>query len=207
MAWKQLVDPDLAAQEKAGWCERMMWKVWRQVCQYGADTARISWDLSAYKHPTRDLPGVAVVGYWSWWGTIDGVTQDWGHTAAVLADGRVLSSPLTYDIPYGQQIFNSIEEVSNWLGATWLGWTEDHRGGRIVEWSDETVPAPSPAPAPSPSVRSITVDPWPAKNSTLWGISESAYGFANWDTVNNIAAANNIADPAAIQPGWVLTIP
>lgn len=70
----------------------------------------------------------------------------------------------------------------------------------------DSAPAPAPAPAPSAGV-TITVEPWPAQNSTLWGISESAYGYATWDTVNRIASANGISDPGHIEPGWVLNIP
>lgn len=198
MAWKQLVNPDTSTQDYPGWCERFVYQAFRQVCQYGADTARISWDLSAYKHPTRDLPGVAVVGYWSWWGTIDGIHQDWGHTAVIMPDGRVLTSPLTYDIPYGQQWFNSIEEVSNWLGATWLGWTEDHRGGRVVEWTNE--PAPAPAPVPSGGTNYTVVS-----GDTLWGIAVRFYG--DGTRYPEIAAANGIADPNLIYPGQVFVIP
>jgi len=199
MSWQQIVSPDLGTQDYAGWCERFVYNAFRQVCQYGADTARISWDLSAYKHQTRDLPGVSVVGYWSWYGTIDGITQDWGHAAVILPDGRVLTSPLTYDIPYGQQIFNSIEEVSNWLGASWLGWTEDHRGGRVVQWVDSPSPTPEPAPQPGGTYYDV-VD-----GDNLWGISERFYGTGT--RYPEIAAANGIENPDLIFPGQHLLIP
>ena len=204
MPWTQTVAPNMATKDYPGWCERFVWNAFNRVAKYGANTARESWDKSSFKHATRDLPGVAVPGYWSWVGTIDGVRKDWGHAAVILPDGRVLTSPLSWSAGYNQQIVGSIEEVSRILGATWLGWTEDQRGGRVVSWVD----GPAPAPTPTPSGATCTVEPWPAQNSTLWGIAQTFYGDGTrWPEIYNANAGTIGSNPSLIQPGMVLTIP
>jgi LysM repeat protein len=201
MAWQQTVAPNMATKDYPGWCERFVWNAFNRVAVYGANTARESWNKSSFKHATRDLPGVAVPGYWSWVGTIEGITQDWGHAAVILPDGRVLTSPLSWSAGYNQQIFGSIEEVSRILGATWLGWTEDQRGGRVVAWTNE--PTPAPTPTPTPSGNTYTIQP----GDTLWGVSEMYYGTGT--RYMEIFNASNFrsGDPSLIFPGEIAVIP
>jgi hypothetical protein len=138
MAWVQKFAPNLATEDYPGWCLRFTQTAWDAPVMYYC--ARESWDNSGHQH-TDGLPSVAVPVYWSWWGTINGETRDWGHVAVLLPDGRVLSSPLTWSQGYGQTIASSVDEVSNILGATYLGWTEDMNGLRVVDWSDDPQPS------------------------------------------------------------------
>jgi nucleoid-associated protein YgaU len=201
MGWTQTVAPNMGTKDYPGWCERFVWNAFNRVAVYGANTARQSWDKSAFKHATRELPGVAVPGYWSWVGTIEGITQDWGHAAVILPDGRVLTSPLSWSAGYNQQIVGSIEEVSRILGATWLGWTEDQRGGRVVAWTDS--PTPAPAPTPSPAGTQVVIQP----GMTLWGLAEQYYG--NGARYMEIFNASNFSsgNPSLIFPGEIAIIP
>lgn len=139
MSWVQKFSPDLGTEDYPGWCLRFTQTAWNAPVMYYC--ARESWDNSGFQH-TDGLPSVAVPVYWSWWGTINGETRDWGHVAVLLPDGRVLSSPLTWAQGYGQTIASSVDEVSNILGATFLGWTEDINGLRVVDWSDDPQPSP-----------------------------------------------------------------
>lgn len=201
MAWTQKFSPDLNTQDYPGWCLRFTQTAWNAPVMYYC--ARDSWDASGFKH-TDGLPSVAVPVYWSWVGTINGETRDWGHVAVLLPDGRVLSSPLYWSQGYGQSIVSSVDEVSRILGATYLGWTEDMNGLRVVDWAD----APAPEPTPTPSVVTCVVEPWPAQNSTLWGIAETYYGDGlRWLEIYDANIGTIGANPSLIQPGMVLTIP
>jgi hypothetical protein len=184
-----------------GWCERFVWNAFNRVAVYGANTARESWDKSAFKHADRNLPGVAVPGYWSWVGTIEGVRKDWGHAAVILPDGRVLTSPLSWSAGYSQQIVGSIDEVSRILGATWLGWTEDQRGGRVVSWIDG--PAPAPTPTPTPGGRQRVIVP----GDNLWNIAAEELGDGSRYMEIFNASSFRSGDPSLIFPGEIAIIP
>jgi len=139
MGWAQKFSPNLSTEDYPGWCLRFTQTAWNAPVMYYC--ARDSWDASGFQH-TDALPATSVPVYWSWWGTINGETRDWGHVAVLLPDGRVLSSPLSWSQGYGQQIVSSVDEVSRILGATYLGWTEDMNGLRVVDWSDDPQPSP-----------------------------------------------------------------
>lgn len=201
MPWSQTVAPNMGTLDYPGWCERFVWNAFNRVAVYGANTARESWDKSAFKHADRNLPGVAVPGYWSWVGTIEGVRKDWGHAAVILPDGRVLTSPLSWSAGYSQQIVGSIDEVSRILGATWLGWTEDQRGGRVVSWIDG--PAPAPTPTPTPGGRQRVIVP----GDNLWNIAAEELGDGSRYMEIFNASSFRSGDPSLIFPGEIAIIP
>lgn len=195
--WAQKFAPNLDTQDYPGWCLRFTQTAWSAPVAYYC--AKDSWDASGFQH-TDALPSVSVPVYWSWVGTINGETRDWGHVAVLLPDGRVLSSPLTWAQGYGQQIVSSVDEVSRILGATFLGWTEDMNGLRVVDY----VADPAPAPAPAPSGTTYTVEP----GDNLWGIAVLFYGDGTrWQEVYNANAAIIGSDPGLIHPGQTFVIP
>lgn len=199
MAWVQKFSPDLGTEDYPGWCLRFTQTAWNAPVMYYC--ARESWDNSGFQH-TDGLPSVAVPVYWSWWGTINGETRDWGHVAVLLPDGRVLSSPLTWAQGYGQQIVSSVDEVSRILGATFLGWTEDMNGLRVVDFVADPTPTPEPTPEPVATTYTVGV------GDNLWGIAVLFYGDGTRWTEIYDANAGTIGDnPSLIQPGMVLTIP
>jgi hypothetical protein len=80
-----------------------------------------------------------------------------------------------------------------------------------------TKPPPKPAPSTKPKYRYYTVKGWPAKGSTLWGISEIYYGKgSDYGRIYNANRSGKrradgkmgmISNPKLIRPGWVLLIP
>lgn len=118
--------------------------------------ARESWDASGFKHETNEMPGVPVPVFFSWVGTIDGVTKDWGD-ARIFVPGRgVFGSPLHWDDGVGNSWVADLNEIERLLpGAKYLGWTEDISGFRVVDYVD----APQPEPAPQPSQNVYIVQP------------------------------------------------
>lgn len=205
MAWSNATPVNDAAQDYAGWCLRMQQRTFPGSPAVYYNSARQAWD-NAVQH--AELPdGTAIVPiYYSWLGDLgDGQGRiDWGHAATFFPGRGILSSPGS---GYGQKWFGSIDECARYFGATYLGWTEDVAGFRVVNHVPDPTPAPAPAPAPAPS-NTIVVEPWPAQNSTLWGISESAYGDGSrWPDIYNANAGTIGGDPNLIQPGMVLVIP
>jgi len=189
---------DLNAQDQAGYCLRFQQRVFPGSPAVYYPTARAAWDASGFKHGEYPDGSAIVPISYSWCGTINGLYQDWGH-AAVFVPGRgILSSPGS---GYGQQWFSSIDELARAWGLTYLGWTEDVGGFRVVDYVADPTPAPEPAPAPSGTYYDVV----PGDN--LWGIAERFYGFANWDNVMGIANANGIENPALIFSGQHLLIP
>lgn len=192
MAWANTTPVNDAAQDQAGFCLRFQQKVFPGSPVVYYPTARAAWD-NAVQHPGEYPNNDAVVPIsYSWVGTINGVYQDWGHAAVWFPGRGVLSSP---GAGYGQQWFGSIDELAQRWGLTYLGWSEDVGGFRVVEGSSD------PAPAPAPVGRTYTVVP----GDTLWGISELYYGTGT--RYPEIAAANGIENPNLIFPGQVFIIP
>lgn len=115
--------------------------------------ARESWDASGFKHETNEMPGVPVPVFFSWVGTIDGVTKDWGD-ARIFVPGRgVFGSPLKWSDPVGNSWVADLNEIERLLpGAKYLGWTEDISGFRVVDYVEAPQPEPAPEPAPAGNV-------------------------------------------------------
>ena len=192
MSWSQKTPVNDAAQDQAGFCLRFQQRVFPGSPVTYYPTARTAWDNSV-QHAGEYPDGSAIVPIsYSWVGTINGVYQDWGHAAVFFPGRGVLSSPGS---GYGQQWFGSIDELAQRWGLTYLGWSEDVGGFRVVDYVD------APAPAPAPSETTYTVVP----GNTLWGISEMFYGTGT--RYPEIAAANGIENPNLIFPGQVFVIP
>lgn len=127
--WKQLVSPNTSVKEHAYWCLSLVRKVFRQPAV--EPTAWVGWQKTKHKHTSRTLPSVAVPVWFSWWGTVDGVYQNWGHVVAYIPGKGFLSSPTS---GYGQLWFKSIADVERSLGMKFVGWSEDISGGRVAQY-------------------------------------------------------------------------
>lgn len=97
----------------AGWAGSTAWEAW---------TSRVT-----YKHADLDIPRGVYVPIWfdGWW-----AGGRYGHVA-IYKDGAVWSSPYTHK-PYADNL-GSIAEVERIYGMTYVGWSEDIGGTRVIE--------------------------------------------------------------------------
>lgn len=198
MSWQQKGAVDEGAQDYAGYCLRFQQRVFPGSPVTYYPTARAAWDNSGFQHAEHpDGTAIVPISY-SWVGTINGVHQDWGHAAVYFPGRGILSSPGS---GYGQQWFSSIDELARAWNLTYLGWTEDVGGFRVVDYVADPTPAPTPEPAPAPSGTYYTVVP----GDNLWGIAERFYG--DGTRYPEIAAANGVENPSLIFPGQTFLIP
>jgi len=162
--------------------------------------ARDSWDASAFKHETNEMPGVPVPVFFSWVGTINGVTKDWGD-ARIFVPGRgVFGSPLHWDDPVGNSWVADLNEIERLLpGAKYLGWTEDISGFRVVDFVE--APAPAPEPIPEPAKTTYVVQPGDCLSviGDELGVDWHLIYAENRDLIGD--------DPNLIHPGTELVIP
>lgn len=136
MIYKQLISPDLNTQGEVGKCLNFAERSYGTPIMY--DNATEAWNATQFKHPNQDFPsGVAVLLWWSYWTTINGVFADYGHVASRLPDGRIFSSP--YRVGTGQAFLNSIDELQRIYSNNgqhpliYRGWTEDIATVRVVK--------------------------------------------------------------------------
>lgn len=155
MPYVTKVAPDFNVTDNPGMCLALVEAAYNTPepfdSMYGC--ARDSWDASGFKHETNEMPGVPVPVFFSWVGTINGVTKDWGD-ARIFVPGRgVFGSPLHWDDPAGNSWVADLNEIERLIpGAKYLGWTEDISGYRVVDYVEDVVPAPvEPVPAPEPA--------------------------------------------------------
>lgn len=200
MAWSQNVSPDLSTQDNPGWCLRFVQSVYGSPVAYPSATA--AWNATGQKYGSRDMPNVSVPVWFSWVGDIDGTgAKDWGHVVAWVPErGQFLSSPLYWSQGYGQSWVNSIAEIEQILGCTYVGFSADLNGLQIATYTDD----PAPAPTPTPSGTTYTV----GVGDNLWGIAVLFYGDGTrWPEIYDANAGIIGANPSLIQPGMIFTIP
>lgn len=202
MSWKSIVDVNLDTKSNPGMCLAFAEDAVGAPHWYGV--AREAWDNASDKHADTNLPDAVVAVFWSWVGDLGEGPLDYGHVCINVPGRGLFSSPKRWSDGYGSAWYGSIDEVSRWLGASYLGWTTDLAGLQLAAWSDDVAPEPTP----TPSGNTITVEPWPAQNSTLWGISETAFGTGSrWQEIYAANVGTIGSDPGLIQPGMILTIP
>ena len=143
MAWVSQVSVNTNTTSDAGWC---LWLAQEAVgAPHIYPTARACWDNSPDKHWDTDYPRDAVVAlYWSWTSKVDGL--DYGHVVLNVPGRGLFSSPKNWGV-HGNDWYGSIEEVSRWLGATYLGWTPEIAGVQLAAWNSDTSATPASTPA------------------------------------------------------------
>jgi hypothetical protein len=170
----------------------------------GHNTARDAWDASGTKNTSRDLPNIQVPVFFSWVGTIDGIRKDWGHVVTYFPGRGFLSSPGKWTDGYGNQWFASIDAVTRWFNAPYLGFTLDiPMRGAVASFTPDPTPAPEPGPAPAPAGRQRVIVP----GDNLWNIATEELG--DGTRYMEIFNASNFrsGDPNLIFPGEIAIIP
>ena len=133
MAWLSQVSVDTSVTCDSGWC---LWLAEECVgAPHAFPTARAAWDNNTQQHADRDYPRDAVVAlFWSWTSKSDGI--DYGHVVINVPGQGLFSSPKRWG-QHGNDWYGSIDEVSNWLGAEYLGWTSELAGLQLAVWQDD----------------------------------------------------------------------
>lgn len=129
-----------------------------------------AWLKAKYKHRDRNLPNVPCAVWFSY-----RVVQ--GHVVTYVPKQGFYSVT-----KYGVRRFKTIEEVENFIGCKFVGWTEDINGVRVCQ----------PKPAPKPVKLYYIVK----KGDTLSKIAR-----ANKTTVAKLVSLNKIKNPDLIFPG------
>ena len=132
MAYKQLRSPDLGTTDFSGWCLRLVLHAYG--FNTGAEFARQEWDRNPTKHSDPLPSDVAVPVFYSWYGTIDGVTRDWGDVAIYVPGRGVFGTPQR-GAGNSNRWDSSVEARRAWLGggAQYLGWTEQLNSTALIQ--------------------------------------------------------------------------
>lgn len=125
---KQLVSPNLGVTDYPGYCLRMQQSVWGAPVRYA--TAWEAWQNTQYKHVGTPPSDVSSVIWFDHWGTYGGVYGQYGHVATYVPGQGILSNPARGN---GQKWYNTIEQCARDCNATYVGWTEDINGLRVIE--------------------------------------------------------------------------
>lgn len=139
MDYKQLKQPNLTIQGKAGWCLSVAQDVWNVPHLY--PKAIDAWnDSSADNHPDELPPNnVCVILYWTF--TLEGI--QFGHIATWVPGRGVYSSPL--NVSYGSEWYPSVQAMTNRINqiaganSKYLGWSESLSQVKLVTKEGSTV--------------------------------------------------------------------
>lgn len=153
MGFNQLRNPNLNQTDSPGWCLRFTRNSFGVGPKYAS--AWEAWQGSPFKHMDA-LPNVAVPVWFSWTGTIDGITKNWGDCAIWVPGRGVFGTPLRGG-GNSNRWFNSVEERARLIGggAQYVGWTEDVNGVKVVEHVADPVP-PQPQPQPPADCKELS---------------------------------------------------
>lgn len=136
----QLVPPNLAVVGYPDYCLAYVGSVFGLSSENTADAWQ-GWQATQFKHTDSIPTDVAVPVWFSWTGTIDGVTQNWGHVAVSTPNG-VYTNPLSGT---GHKVFASVPALEAAYGVKYVGWSEDISNLKVVEETMITNPDGSPA--------------------------------------------------------------
>lgn len=133
--WKQIVEPNLEAEDIPGFCLRFIDKVFPGSTP-GIPTAWAAWELTELKHSDQNFPPVSVPVWFDHWGTYGGVYGRYGHVVAwVPGQGFVESG--TRQGGKGQQWHSTIKEIERYNNCTFVGWSEDMPGNVVATETPE----------------------------------------------------------------------
>lgn len=185
MPFKQLITPNPRIACRPGWCLEYVRKGYGLPVRYGS--AIEAWNASTSKHRDQAFPA----GVWvPLWFTVKGVPA--GHVVHRAPDGSIYSTtdPVGTVAHHHPNLADLLGYYSRaGLPLTYLGWTEDVAGTRVVQ------NIPKPAPPKPAAVRWIRVE----SGDTL-----SAIAVQFGTTVPHLVSMNGIRDANRIFPGQLL---
>jgi hypothetical protein len=139
MSWVSQVSVNTGVTCDAGWC---LWLAeecvgaphWYATAKIAANNAEI--------HADRNFPTDAVVAlFWDWTSKTDGV--NYGHVVINVPGRGLFSSPKNWGV-HGNDWYGSIDEVSRWLGASYIGWSPVLAGKQLAVWNADAAPVAAP---------------------------------------------------------------
>jgi hypothetical protein len=187
MAWTQLVDPRLDTTDTPGSCLRFLQTAFNTRAQHYS--AFIAYGATQYKHFGRIMPNVAVPVWFTWYGTVNGDTRQWGHVAVwVPSVGKFLSSPLWWSAGKSSQWVDSLDDFTRILGASckFLAWSEDLNGTQIVSGFSSAGASVTPISDGVEDMKVIFADPALGGDGSLALLGE--YTFRPIGNMDQVAA-------------------
>jgi hypothetical protein len=133
----QIVPPNTSTVGKVGYCLAFGEDVFsapHNLHKYATE----AWLAAKYKHFDRNMPNVSVPVWFTYWATIAGIYRNWGHIVTWVPGRGFLSSPLQQDGT--QQWLASLEEVEKRYKCTFVGYSEDISGKRVVINKENDMP-------------------------------------------------------------------
>ncbi|MBT2566590.1 hypothetical protein J7I84_08800 [Arthrobacter sp. ISL-85] len=162
MVFQQLVEPDPDIPCKPGWCLQYV----RQT--FGAPavepTATAGWNNAKYRHQDWDFPAECAVPVW-----FKLATEPAGHVALRMADGSVYSTSDDSAVPHHHPSLQDLIAYYWRNPLTYLGWSEDISGIRVVQESSIQTQSESITPLEDdmPSLDEIARAVWSYKNPDI----------------------------------------
>lgn len=144
--FRQLVPPNTGVQTGAGWCLAFTQAVYSAPVMHA--TAKIASQHVTRWNDSRVMPNVSVPVWFDHWGTYGGVYGNFGHVLAWVPGRGFLSSPRW---GYGQEWFQTLEQVEQAYNGRFLFWSLDINTKLVAENAPSPEPAPpEPEPLPTP---------------------------------------------------------
>ena len=207
--YMQLVPPRTGTKDTAGRCLPFAQSFFGAPIRH--DYARQSFAASSYIHLDWYPPADAASLLWfDHWGTYYSYSKgryeyvNAGHVAILVPGIGIFTSPAYaryvngYEVPQ-QEIYQTIAAIERTFGATYIGWTEDINGLRVIQ----PKPAPQP-PKPIPPV--VPPKKWKANmemyrpkfehQQTLKGSDEFQHIYINAENWVTIAQEPDVYDVA-----------
>lgn len=161
MSYMQLKPTNLSIVGVEGFCLVYAREIFGVAAKY--PTAAAGWQGAQYKHAGEQPPTDVSVPVWYSWETS-------GHVAVSVPGKGVYSTTVQ-----GDKVFANVQLCGAYVRATYLGWSEDINGVRVVQPSA----APSPPPTHQETVKPVTwnVRSAPTTNAAILGVVKGGQTF------------------------------
>lgn len=135
MAWRQLVTPNIDVYAQLGMCLNYVQRAYGSG--WAGSYALDGWARNSYNHEDWNIPSGMYVPIWfqGYWNGVN-----YGHVA-IYKDGVVYSSPWRKANAAANvhDTLGSIADVERIYRMTYIGWSEDIGGTRVIEYQEDQV--------------------------------------------------------------------